>query len=256
MTPKQIKSKIKTDFLRQVTSTRESKSNLDIQPTVDENKTDTEEGESDLNTDRTTSGEQSYPSQKRVLHAPITKPPPAKRTQAKEKRSCVQGALEEFNDIVSKVNKQDAFDVFGQYVAIELRELPSREAIILQQQIQNLITNTKLSNLPSSSCMPSCSPSTYAQSVVCSIPQPSPDPDSVITENYTSTTNTKKSTDYANVLPNTVWNKKSSDVLEEAMQNSFLDSTDNAIYIESTQKSTSMFGCVSCSSFLLVFVSW
>ena len=38
-------------------------------------------------------------------------------------------------------------DQFGKYVAAELRQLPQRQAVLLQQEIQNCITLAKLSFL-------------------------------------------------------------------------------------------------------------
>lgn len=206
----------------------------DIDLTEDEAKTTTEE-EKDSNTESL--NEQSSSSQKRVPNTPTIKPPPPKRFQAKQKPSAVHSALEEFNEIVSKVNKQDAFDSFGQYVAAELRELPNRKAIILQQQMQNLITNAKLSCLqpsPSTSSMSlSRSSLTNDESVIyCTTPQLSPDPESIFFTTENTERNTTPNTDYNSVLPNTVWsNKNTPDVLEKAMD-TFSNNTVNAMYMK------------------------
>lgn len=96
------------------------------------------------------------------MTSPIIKTP-TKRSKIKNKPSDIQNALQGFNEIVSKVNKQDAFELFGQYVGAELRELPVRPAIILQQKIQNLIFDAKLSCLPPS--LPRSSFSRYTSSV-------------------------------------------------------------------------------------------
>lgn len=143
------------------------------------------------------------------------------------------------------MNKQDAFDLFGQYVAAELRELPAREAILLQQQIQNSIISAKLSCLqPSSTSLSRSPPSTYAHSITYATPQPSPDPEFINMTTNPSNTNTvpndsaselSPNIQYVNVmtsnlLPNSCWSNNTTDVLQKVMQDTF-DNTDNTTYM-------------------------
>ncbi|CAH1997461.1 unnamed protein product [Acanthoscelides obtectus] len=51
---------------------------------------------------------------------------------------------EKLNKIAENVSEGKPYDEFGKYVAAELRQLPQREAILLQQEIQNSITRVKL----------------------------------------------------------------------------------------------------------------
>ncbi|XP_055380510.1 uncharacterized protein LOC129611398 [Condylostylus longicornis] len=52
-----------------------------------------------------------------------------------------------FPRIIENSNQEKPFDQFGKYVAAELRQLPQRQAILLQQELQNCIIRTKLSCL-------------------------------------------------------------------------------------------------------------
>ena len=50
--------------------------------------------------------------------------------------------------VVQNAVEDKPYDQFGKNVATELRQLPQRQAILLQQEIQNCITCSKLSLLP------------------------------------------------------------------------------------------------------------
>lgn len=57
----------------------------------------------------------------------------------------ISQAIQKLDDIANKTVVVDKpYDQFGKYVAAELRDLPNREAILLQQEIQNCITRCKL----------------------------------------------------------------------------------------------------------------
>ena len=50
--------------------------------------------------------------------------------------------------VAQNVVEDKPYDHSGKYVVAELRQLPQRQAILLQQEIQNCITRSKLSLLP------------------------------------------------------------------------------------------------------------
>lgn len=60
----------------------------------------------------------------------------------------VSNAIEQLDKIAQRAMEGKPYDHFGKYVAAELRQLPNRQAILLQQEIQDRITRAKLSCLP------------------------------------------------------------------------------------------------------------
>jgi hypothetical protein len=46
---------------------------------------------------------------------------------------------------VQSATEEKPYDQFGKYIAVELRQLPQRQAILLQKEIRNCITLAKLS---------------------------------------------------------------------------------------------------------------
>lgn len=56
-------------------------------------------------------------------------------------------AIQHLNRIAHNAAEENPYDQFGKYVAAELRQLPQRPAIFLQQEIQMCITRSKLSCL-------------------------------------------------------------------------------------------------------------
>jgi hypothetical protein len=81
--------------------------------------------------------------------------PPSMPSKKFKKRAAHGQAASEIADAIYQLDKiaQNAaedkpYDHFGKYVAAELRQLPQRQAILLQQEIQNCITRSKLSCLP------------------------------------------------------------------------------------------------------------
>ena len=60
----------------------------------------------------------------------------------------IADAIQQLDKIAQNAVEDKPYDQFGKYVAAELRQLPQRQAILLQQEIQNCITRSKLSLLP------------------------------------------------------------------------------------------------------------
>lgn len=77
--------------------------------------------------------------------------PPKKRlrtnAQLDKTNSEVSQAIQKLDQIAHKVTEDKQYEQFGKYVAAELRQLPKREAILLQQEIQSSITRSKLNAL-------------------------------------------------------------------------------------------------------------
>jgi hypothetical protein len=59
----------------------------------------------------------------------------------------IADAIQHLDRIAQSAAEEKPYDHFGKYVAAELRQLPQRQAILLQQEIQNCITLAKLSFL-------------------------------------------------------------------------------------------------------------
>ena len=59
----------------------------------------------------------------------------------------IADAIQHLDRIAQSAAKEKPYDQFGKYVAAELRQLPQRQTILLQQEIQNCITLAKLSFL-------------------------------------------------------------------------------------------------------------
>lgn len=56
----------------------------------------------------------------------------------------VNDALAKLQDISTNRKQEDEYDNFGKHIASQLRLLPARNAIILQEKIQSLITHVRL----------------------------------------------------------------------------------------------------------------
>jgi hypothetical protein len=81
--------------------------------------------------------------------------PPSLPSKKFKKRSAhgqtapeIADAIQQLDKIAQNAAEDKPYDQFGKYVAAELRQLPQRQAILLQQEIQNCITRSKLSLLP------------------------------------------------------------------------------------------------------------
>lgn len=62
--------------------------------------------------------------------------------------------MQDIAEIAAGGEKEDQYDTFGRYVASQLRELPLREFISVQNKIQNLITAARLSCLDDERSIP------------------------------------------------------------------------------------------------------
>jgi len=60
----------------------------------------------------------------------------------------IADAIQQLDKIAQNAVEDKPYDHFAKYVAAELRQLPQRQAILLQQEIQNCIARSKLSLLP------------------------------------------------------------------------------------------------------------
>ncbi|KAK7065982.1 hypothetical protein SK128_000841, partial [Halocaridina rubra] len=56
----------------------------------------------------------------------------------------VNESLTNLQDISTNQKQEDEHDYFGKHIASQLRLLPTRNAIILQEKIQSLVTNERL----------------------------------------------------------------------------------------------------------------
>lgn len=82
--------------------------------------------------------------------------PPRKRFRknvetGKSANGEISQAIKKLDDIANNAAVDKPYDLFGKYVASELRQLPKRAAILLQQDIQNCITRAKLDILDNAS---------------------------------------------------------------------------------------------------------
>nr|CAH7768104.1 unnamed protein product [Callosobruchus chinensis] len=78
--------------------------------------------------------------------------PPRKRVRKhldnrKSDNEDISQAIKQLDCIANNAAMDKPYDLFGRYVASELRQLPKREAILLQQNIQNSITQAELDML-------------------------------------------------------------------------------------------------------------
>lgn len=124
-----------------------------------------EEGEHvSLEESTTTPGTNNRKRSPAKMLPPATLRPPkcSKKSSTKFEKSVAQ--LQKIADLTS-VDLEDEHDKFSHFVAAQLRNMPPRSAILLQEQIHGLITAEKLRLLDSgspcstSSVMPCTSPS-------------------------------------------------------------------------------------------------
>ena len=72
-----------------------------------------------------------------------------KRAGDAQSTSEISQAISQLDNIAKNASQDKAYDQFGKFVACELRSLEPRQAILLQQKIQNLIIESKLNSLDS-----------------------------------------------------------------------------------------------------------
>lgn len=111
---------------------------------MDEDGEDSFESENDKNSDK--------PSKK---SSPEKMAPPVtsfkrfkKRSATEEPHTEIAQAIKKLDDIAKNATEEKPYEQFGKFVASELRQLPQRQAILLQQEIQNSIIRHKLFSLP------------------------------------------------------------------------------------------------------------
>lgn len=110
------------------------------------------------------------------------------------KRSLISPAVDDTIKQLDKIANTasvpvDQFDHFGKYVAAQIRTLPLREGILLQQEIQNSITNAVLNCIPRTSDSP---PNNMTNMLYLSPPFPSTSSQS--SDHYKSSTPSPVST--------------------------------------------------------------
>ncbi|PSN40161.1 hypothetical protein C0J52_14093 [Blattella germanica] len=131
----------KADFMRDVISTKESQySKIDMSKNDIESTSESEMwSESGKDTTTLVSSTPHRILPKQIKNSTITVTPSLP--------SVVEKVSKKLNQVIEKLDNEDAFEKFGKYVAAELRQLPKRPAILLQLEIQNTIAQAKLSRL-------------------------------------------------------------------------------------------------------------
>ncbi|GFV03056.1 hypothetical protein TNCV_3041601 [Trichonephila clavipes] len=79
------------------------------------------------------------------------KPPEQPKKRLKKSDSIpdkeIAQAIQKLDEIANKSTEDKPYDLFGRYVASEMRQLPNRAAILLQQEIQKLYHSFSFSNV-------------------------------------------------------------------------------------------------------------
>jgi hypothetical protein len=105
--------------------------------------------------------------QKRKNVSPERKPPPSRNKREPGRIVAVESAISKLQNLSQNWYLEDQYDRFGKHVAGQLRELPLRSFIILQEKIQTLLTNERRH------CMNTPSPlASYVSSVIISPSEP------------------------------------------------------------------------------------
>lgn len=94
-------------------------------------------------------------------------------------------AIDRLDKIAQSAYEEKAFDQFGKYVAYELRQLPQRQAILLQSEIQSCITRIRLSSLEPLPQQYNQQPLPYTEQLHVNVASPSSSSSSI--SNYTFT---------------------------------------------------------------------
>ncbi|CAH1981452.1 unnamed protein product [Acanthoscelides obtectus] len=139
------------NYMEEVMATRSSKSNLDIS----ENSSEEMPEESSESCRESAQSDKDNCQEGRLKNKSPTKMiPPATSTKRAKRRAAPEKSPSEISEAINHLDKiaqnaaeEKPYDGFGKYVASELRQLPQRQAILLQQEIQNCIIQSKLSSL-------------------------------------------------------------------------------------------------------------
>jgi len=128
----------------------------------------------------------------------------------KKKRSepLLENAIASLDEMAGKIKNEDACDKFGIYVSSQLRELPLRQRILLQQEIQTAITNSVLRNISSDD-----NPTHLLQ-------HPFTSPNTIATLN---TSNISEESQAASTYSDYSSTDETIDVIKKAMENTFDD---------------------------------
>lgn len=92
----------------------------------------------------------SRPEENFTTKSPVTKgPSETPRKKVKKQGSSpseISMAIQQLDKIAQSASAEKPYDLFGKFVASELRQLPQRQAILLQQEIHECIIRGKLSS--------------------------------------------------------------------------------------------------------------
>jgi hypothetical protein len=82
--------------------------------------------------------------QKRKNVSPERKPLPSTNKREPDRIDAVESSILKLQNLSHNLYLEDRFDRFGKHVAGQLRDLPLRSLVVLQEKIQSLITNERL----------------------------------------------------------------------------------------------------------------
>jgi HSP90 family molecular chaperone len=82
--------------------------------------------------------------QKRTNVSPERKPPPSRNKREPDTLVAVESAISKLQNLSQNRYIENQYDRFGKHVAEQLRELPLRSSVVLQEKIQSLLTNERL----------------------------------------------------------------------------------------------------------------
>lgn len=119
--------------------------------------------------------------------SPTTMKPPLGSVKKIKKQTApdIAMAIEQLDKIAQSAYEEKAYDQFGKYVAYELRQLPQRQAILLQSEIQSCITRIRLSSLEPLPQQYHQQPIPYTEQLHVNVTSPSTSSSSI--SNYTPT---------------------------------------------------------------------
>jgi hypothetical protein len=105
--------------------------------------------------------------QKRKNVSPERKPPPFTNKREPDRIVAFESAISKLQNLSQNRYLEDRCDRFGKHITGQLRELPLRRFVVLQEKIQSLLTNERLH------CMNTPSPlASYVSSVITSPSEP------------------------------------------------------------------------------------
>ena len=95
------------------------------------------------------------------------KPPPSRNKREPDRIVAIESAISKLQNLSQNRYLEDQYDGFGKHIAGQLRELPLRSFVILQDKIQSFLTNERLH------CMNTPLPlASYVSSVITSPSKP------------------------------------------------------------------------------------